>query len=102
MTRRKWFTDPKSRYGAVQRFENLVPRLMPQVSNQIEDAVATEGTQLTRDNHVEFSKYYFSEYLAAQKILQAKDIYYRTAQKNVPAFELDKTRQEMLKQINLA
>lgn len=94
-----WFTKPRNRYNYIQRFESFVPKLVPKVGER--DLETPSDTKAIVEDGISFEKYYFSEYLAAKKILEAKDAYHKAAQTNPRNFEIRNVRGEMLKAINV-
>lgn len=90
----EWFEKPKRKYDIVQRFENIVPQLLPEVGERVEEAIETKAISDTAAN---FDKFYFPEYLSAKKILEATEAFKTSSKDDLKRFEISKTRERMLK-----
>lgn len=92
----EWFEKPSRKYDIVQRFENIVVKLLPEVPG-VEEIEESIDTKALSNVAVPFNKYYMPDYLGAKKILEATSAYEASNANHLKRFEIDKAREQMLK-----
>lgn len=90
-----WFEQPRKKYDLVNRFEHMVLRLLPEAGGEAVDQDVE--TKEIAETTLPFNKYFDPEYLAAKKILDAVKAYDNAIATQPKHFELNKTREAMLK-----
>lgn len=96
---REWHKNPKLKYQLLERFDSVLPQLLPLASaNASIESHDTQRGDLTKDNLV-FTEHLDSDFLAAKKTLEAAEIYLRVKDEKAPYHVLSNRRKEILKDL---
>jgi len=96
---REWYKNPKLKFKIIERFEKLIPQMLPIVSENAGDsAYDVKGGELVKDN-IEFTEHHFSNYVAARTILSSAGKYAELSKEKISREKLDRVREGMIKEL---
>jgi len=92
-----WFLKPKLRFRYVNLYEKYIPKLFPEVDNQVSGGYKPKTIV---KNNVEFNEYYFGEYLIAKKMLDAVEVFKTSKSSAIKKYDIPETRKNLLEKLN--
>lgn len=86
-------------FKIIERFEKLLPQMLPLASAHEEFSTDVKKGEIMKDN-IEFTEHYFSNFVAAKTILKSAEKYSDLSQQNIPAEKINLARYGLIKELN--
>lgn len=96
---RGWYKNPKSMFRIIERFEKLLPKMLPLASAHKEFSTDVKEGEIMRDN-IEFTEHYFSSFVAAKTVLRSAEKYSQLSHEKIPVDKIPLARYGLIKELN--